>query len=386
MITLGAKMSYVARRMPRCLWETLRRRAPSGRIHLIVALADHFEPSINPQDFRNHVPLSEQQRRLEMWCREYPRVFSNWRDHEGRPFVHTYFYPAEQYERVLIEKLAEHCRGGWGEVEIHLHHGLIQPDTAENTRRVLQEFRDVLAFQHGCLSYDQRLDLPRYVFVHGNFSLANTNGGRFCGVDSEMQVLADTGCFADMTMPPAPFHRAQTAKMNSLYECDLPLLQKGAHERGRDLESGNTPTVFPLMVQGPLLADFGRPARRLGIENGAITHANPLSIRRLGLWKKASIRVKGRPDWLFVKLHCHSMDPRHLDVVLGTPMQEFVKELVEGAGERREVLHFVSAREMVNIMLAACDGRDGNPGEYRDYRFKRGAARTAIADPSSSSR
>jgi hypothetical protein len=26
---------------------------------------------------------------------------------------------------------------------------------------------------------------------------------------------------------------------------------------------------------------------------------------------------------------------------------------------------------MVNIMLAACDGRDGNPVEYRDYRLKR---------------
>ena len=28
----------------------------------------------------------------------------------------------------------------------------------------------------------------------------------------------------------------------------------------------------------------------------------------------------------------------------------------------------------MNIILAACDGREGNPGEYRDYRFK---ARTA---------
>jgi hypothetical protein len=26
---------------------------------------------------------------------------------------------------------------------------------------------------------------------------------------------------------------------------------------------------------------------------------------------------------------------------------------------------------MTNILLAACDGRDGNPGDYRDYRFKR---------------
>jgi hypothetical protein len=26
---------------------------------------------------------------------------------------------------------------------------------------------------------------------------------------------------------------------------------------------------------------------------------------------------------------------------------------------------------MTNILLAACDGREGNPGNYRDYRFKR---------------
>jgi hypothetical protein len=26
---------------------------------------------------------------------------------------------------------------------------------------------------------------------------------------------------------------------------------------------------------------------------------------------------------------------------------------------------------MVNIILAACDGREGNPGEFRDYQFKR---------------
>jgi hypothetical protein len=31
----------------------------------------------------------------------------------------------------------------------------------------------------------------------------------------------------------------------------------------------------------------------------------------------------------------------------------------------------VTTREMVNIALAACDGKEGNPGHYRDYRFKR---------------
>ena len=49
-------------------------------------------------------------------------------------------------------------------------------------------------------------------------------------------------------------------------------------------------------------------------------------------------------------------------------MQEFLRKLVEGAAARKEILHFVSAREMVNMILAACDGEEGNPGEYRDYR------------------
>jgi hypothetical protein len=31
------------------------------------------------------------------------------------------------------------------------------------------------------------------------------------------------------------------------------------------------------------------------------------------------------------------------------------------------VLHYVSAREMFNIVRAAEDGQNGNPGDYRDY-------------------
>jgi len=51
-------------------------------------------------------------------------------------------------------------------------------------------------------------------------------------------------------------------------------------------------------------------------------------------------------------------------------MQRFLTELVEGAPDRQEVIHFVTARQMVNMIWAACDGREGNPGEYRDYCLK----------------
>ena len=52
-------------------------------------------------------------------------------------------------------------------------------------------------------------------------------------------------------------------------------------------------------------------------------------------------------------------------------MQKFLRELIEGPGNRTEYrVHFVTTREMVNIALAACDGRQGNPGKYRDYLFR----------------
>ena len=66
---------------------------------------------------------------------------------------------------------------GFGEVEIHLHHGVELPDSAANLRRTLIEFREILAQEHRCLSRESDDDVPRYAFVHGNWALANSAGG-----------------------------------------------------------------------------------------------------------------------------------------------------------------------------------------------------------------
>ena len=366
------KFAYARRVLPTVTRHALR-SAASGPVHLILALADHFEPAFDPTSGYKRVPRPEQLRREEVWFREYPKVIERLRDHDGRPLVHTYFYPAEQYDEELVEMLAEHCHAGWGETEIHLHHGMFEPDTAENTRRQLTEFRDQLAFRHRCLSVADGSTQPRYAFVHGNFALANSAGGLFCGVDSEMQILAETGCFADFTMPSSQWHPAQTAKVNSVYECQLPLDRVAPQRKGRDLTVGRAPQTWPLIVQGPLVADLGTSLRRAKpvIDNGAITGFAPMSLHRLALWKKAQVRVAGRPDWLFIKIHCHTMDPTQHEAVIGSQFRNFLEQLVTGAADRKETLHFVTAREMTNILLAACDGRDGQPGDYRDYRFKR---------------
>ena len=368
------KLKYVSRTLPAYAWQRLTRHTPTGETHLIIALADHFEPSSMPGLNAGFAPKEIQQQRLDTWCEEYPRKFEPFRDHDGRPFTHTYFYPAEQYDRAHVAQLADHCHSGWGEIEIHLHHGTDKAATAESTTQQLASFRDALAYDHGCLSYEEGSPAPRYAFVHGNFALANCADGYACGVDNEMQILADTGCYVDMTYPTAAFHPAQIGILNSLYECALPLDRTAPHRYGRTLQAGRPITKFPFIVQGPLMLDFDRNSRSgFGrLDNAAITGRNPASLRRLALWKKAAITVAGRPDWLFIKLHTHGMDPVDSENVLRAPMQNFLAELIAGAADGKEVLHFVSAREMTNIILAACDGREGNPGDYRDYRYKLG--------------
>src|SRR5262249_8326710 len=155
---------------------------------------------------------------------------------------------------------------------------------------------------------------------------------------------------------------AQTVKINAIYECGAPLNTRAPHRKGRDLRAGRAPTGFPLIVQGPLGVNLNGFTTRgfPQIENGELTVTNPPTLHRLMLWRKAAITVEDRPDWLFVKLHCHGMIPHDGRALLGPPMERFLSELTEErrAGGRYQT-HFVTAREMVNIILAACDGRDG---------------------------
>jgi hypothetical protein len=339
--------------------------------HLLFAVADHFEPSFLPEAPSELAPCDMQEQRLEHWCHAYPTALNRWRDSEGFPLVHTYFYPAEQYDRALIERLADHCHSGWGEIEVQLHHGVRQPDSAERTRSRLLEF--IAALDNvGCLSRAAGIGPPKYAFVHGNWALANSAGGRNCGVDNEMRILADTGCYADFTLPSAP-NPAQVPKINALYECTLPLELRAPHRKGLDLHVGASPKTFPLIFEGPLMLDFGR--RTLGglfprIENSALTGVNPPSLHRLQLWINAGITVRGRPDWLFIKLHCHGMDPRDESAMYGADIQRFLEDLTQWGRNNEVMLHFLTARQMVNVALAACQGHDGNPSDYREFYFR----------------
>jgi hypothetical protein len=342
-----------------------RARDSGGPSHLIFVVANHFEPGLGQTALK----------RLEQWCELARATGDAIRDHDGMPFRHTNFFPAEQYERPLLDMLAGLQVDGYGEVEIHLHHGVERPDTAENTRRQLEEFRDTLAEDHKCLARvvgEGPASQPKYGFVHGNWALANSAGGRFCGVDSEMQILADTGCYADFTLPSVPF-QSQVPRVNAIYQCGHSFAEARPHRSGRSLKVGDSLTL-PIIFTGPLVFDWTRRMRGLPVprvEDGALAQNYPLTMDRLNRWRSAGIGVRDRPDWTFIKLYSHGFFDWDQDLMIGEQMKRFMGEVLEVAERTGEFkVHFASAREAFNMVVAAVDGKEGPPGAYRDYKLR----------------
>lgn len=350
--------------------EVLRRFSETKPKHLIFVVANHFEPAWSLNGF---LDLDAQRRRLDDWFLKARKIGEAVRDSGGTKFRHTNFYPAEQYERSLLETMAAMEREGLGETEIHLHHGVEKPDTGENTRNILTEFRDCLAQEHKSLSRFEDDDLPRYAFVHGNLALANSAGGKYCGVDDEMRILQETGCYADLTLPSAP-DRTQVPKINSIYEAAGDFTQAVPHRIGKDLRVGASVERLPVILPGALVFNWRRRIKGIPvprIDDGALTANQPLDSARLNRWKNARISVLNKPEWLFIKLYCHGFFDYDQDFCIGESARKFFSEVVEN-GERTGdyKTHFATAREAFNIISAAVDEKEGTPNDFRDYRLK----------------
>ena len=340
---------------------------PSEVQHLVFIVANHYEPAWNGKP--DGLPLKQQISRVIEWRNEARITAAAIKDHDGMPFRHTHFYPAEQYHRPLLEILSEMQADHLGEVEIHLHHGVERPDTPENLRSTLEEFRDVLVEDHKCLSIAKGDTKPQYAFVHGNWALANSAGGQFCGVDSEMQILVDTGCYADFTLP-AIHSKAQVPTINSIYECGRPLNTRTPHRTGPRIRVGSKPTL-PVLIQGPTVLDWRRRKRGVPvprIDDGILTASYPLDLARLAHWRNARVTVLGQHHWRFIKLHCHGFFQHDQDITIGGRMRRFLEQILEASERSGEFkVYFATAREAFNMVTAAVDGQKGEPGRYRNY-------------------
>lgn len=319
---------------------TKDRPDPAQPVHVYFTLADHFEP------FHGGASREVALRRVSEWCRRYPEIARRFTDSDGRHPRHTIFYPLEKYDPEIMDMLATRCREGFFDVEVHLHH---DQDTAGNLRQQLEEFRDILHGRHGLLRRDPETGRVVYGFVHGNWALDNSSpDGKWCGVNNELTVLRETGCYADFTLPSAP-SATQTRKINSVYYATDDPERPKSHDRGVDVRRGAQQAGDVMIIQGPLALDWRR--RKFGflpgLENGELTRGFAATESRVRLWIDSAPSVAQDCNRKFVKIHTHGcQDDATVEYLLTRGLPElygiFCRQFNDGATHH---LHFTSAYE-----------------------------------------
>jgi len=323
-----------------------REDVPAGAtVHVMFVFVDHYEPGPGPAGTeRNH-----------KWLEGYKALVSGHRDSYGRIPQHTWFYAYEEKNDAVMEELSRAVREGYGEIELHWHHG---NDTNESFGPKLEEalrwFNSFGALVSG--GPDGRV---RFGFVHGNCALDNSTVLEYCGVNRELDALRTAGCYADFTFPSLG-SPAQPSKVNSIYyakDDDAPK----SYDTGRDARVGTRVSDQLLMFQGPMTLT---PTERL-FEYGAVENDERPSPDRVDSWVATRVCVKGKPDWTFVKVYTHGAQSRK--TCLGPKTAAMFGRLEERYGRGGYRLHYVTAREAYNIVRAAEDGLTGDPDSFRDY-------------------
>ena len=335
---------------------------PRGTQHLLFALCDHYEP------LHGDASLQVGIERVRAWRERYPDIARGFRDTTGRPPRHSYFFPGEQYDPRLVEPLGELSELGLGEVEVHLHH---DRDTRESLRASLTKTLADLS-SHGLIPSKEAR--ARWAFIHGNWCLANARrDGRWCGVDDEMTLLHELGCYADLTFPSAP-DQCQPGIVNSIYYPTGDVAQRRAYEHGKPVRVGSAKEQRLLMIEGPIAlarraSANGRRVAAVRIESASLSSSDPPSAARLDTWVRQRVGILGRPEWTFVKVHTHGAPESQAKVMLGEPVLELHRALQAYNDGTRWQLHYVTAREMYNVARAAMDGLTGSPADHYDYEI-----------------
>lgn len=316
------------------LRRTLNRAKPK---QAWVALCDHYEP------LGRSPSLERALKKVAAWRDKWPRIAADApRDAAGQTPQYSFFYPQEEYRRELLDGVAEIVHLGVGDVEVHLHHDNEKPDTFVLK---VSDFCRRLRDDHGLLR--QQNGKTVFGFIHGNWALDNARpDGRWCGLNGEIALLRDLGCYADFTMPSAP-SPTQGHIVNQVYWCT-------SNGRSRSFDRGIEATVGGgrhgdlLMITGPFGLRFGeRLIPRL--ETGEIAGYDLATPERVRRWFDLAPIVG---DDMFLKLFTHGADDRNIDALLDGGLANLYRLVAQEAERRGIEIRWATAWQMYQAIEA----------------------------------
>lgn len=341
---------------------------PKDAIHIMFCFVDHFEPG------NRNATHNQQKTRVDSWVNQYPEMASKHRDSDGVVPQHTFFFPPHYDTHDHLERIVNLCSGGFGEVEMHLHHDRQTPwpdDEASLERKIRNCISSFSKYDVFCLPNGQKA----YGFIHGDWALANSlKGESHCGINSELGILKRTGCYADFTFPVC--NEAQPKLANTIFYARTNQFgPKSYNNQPIPVQTGKKPEAdFMMLIQGIIGLRWKSRIHtfKSSIEQSNIDINDQPFPARIDYWVNKGIHVKGRPQWIFIKIHAHGSREEDREILLGKGCDEMFSYLETQYNDgAKYALHYVSARELFNIVKAAEDRKTGNPSKYRDYVIPR---------------
>ena len=309
-----------------------------------VTIADHYEPKWRRAD------LNTAQSRVARWRSAWPEIAQRCKpDSVGNRPRYTFFFPEEEYHPTLMEPLAEMVREEIADVEVHIHH---DGEGRQNFVERISNFCRTLHNEHGLLR--KRNGRLTFGFIHGNWALDNSRpDGRLCGLDDEIRVLRDLGCYADFTMPSGD-SPTQARLVNTIYYCNGGPGRAKAYDGGAPVTPGGGVQGDLLMIPGPLGMRW-RDRWLPRLETGELRCGNVATPYRVRRWVELAPRIGADS---FIKLFTHGAQDRNSTALLRDELESAFNLLVQEADRRGCAIHFASAWEMYLAIEAIGQGRD----------------------------
>lgn len=328
--------------------------------HIMLILVDHHEHKYLDNEIK--------------WLKRWEKLANKHIDSDGEKVQYTFAFPYDFFltdaanAKQKLKAIANTCANGYGDIELHYH---FSNETSDSFRHNLRMAKQLFGEVGALITIDNK---EAFGFVHGNWALDNsiiTNDGRnYSGVNNELDILREEGCYADFTFP-AFGTKAQPSIINSIYYALDDTEKPKSYDTGILVEAGKKKSndKYFMIFQGLIIIRPFVNSKLLYIERSNIQVSELPSPTRADNWIKNGIKLKGKPDWIFVKLHMHGA--HHPEAVLGKEMDQTLSYLENHYNDAKKyVLHYVTSREGYNIVKAAEAGLQGNPNIYRDYLIK----------------
>lgn len=330
--------------------------------HVMVCKVDHFEP------FNGKVGIDIAANRMKNWVERYQLCAGKHADADGKHPQHTWFYPPH-HDHCFLSDLVVLAKKGFGEIEMHLHHNHMKPfpDTSDSLRaKIMKCIQDYSQYGIFCLPDGSN----RFAFIHGDWSLDNSRGPKFCGINDEITILKECGCYADFTFP--SLGDAQPVMINKIYYCKDNREKSKSYNIGREIRVGGAPWGDIMMIPGIIGVRWKSRIHRFkpSLEASNLGGRDAATPARVDFIVRNAVTIKGRPEWKFIKLHTHGAPEYNWEANFGGEADAmytwFESKYNDG---KKYKLHYVTAREMYNVIKAAEAGKNGDPNQYRDFEI-----------------